>query len=123
MLLRMKQEALVALIKSSSMTQLRLVVLRSTPFPSHRHSAGERLDDRHHPEPQDHMEKSGRIMLERTKIEREQLRAENLRLSHRISYLEEQVRQYFEIPKKNDKSPVKVSKINNWKIWDSLRIL
>jgi len=115
----MKQEALVALIKSSSMTQLRLVVLRSTPFPSPRHSAGERLDDRHHPEPQDHMEKSGRIMLERTKIEREQLRAENLRLSHRISYLEEQVRSYFEHTKKTiflPKSPVKVSNIKNGKI-------
>lgn len=94
MLLKMKQEALVALIKSSSMTQLRLVILRSTPFPSHRQSAVEQFDERH-PEPQEPMEKSGRIILERTKIEREQLRAENLRLSHRISYLEEQVSEYF----------------------------
>jgi hypothetical protein len=94
MLLKLKQEALSTLIKSTSMAQLRLVVLRLAPIHSQKQSAHEYIEEKLS-DPPEEMDKSRRIMLERTKQERDQLRAENLRLSHRISYLEEQVRFLF----------------------------
>jgi hypothetical protein len=85
----MKHEALSHLIKSTSLSQMRLVVLRPHPVlvtkPS-QDTQDDRISELH-----EEVDKTRRVVLERTKHERDQLRAENLRLSHRISYLEEQV--------------------------------
>jgi len=85
----MKQDGFINLLKSTSLSQMRLVVLRSCPLPSLK--LPEQVDDRLQSDFQDEIDKSRRIIFERAKQERDHLRSENLRLSHRISYLEEQV--------------------------------
>ncbi|XP_065347113.1 uncharacterized protein sprt isoform X2 [Cloeon dipterum] len=85
LLSRMKQDSLKNLLNSTNLTQLRLVVIRSYPI-SHKQQ------EEHSFESAEYLEKTKKAGSDRSKLlELENLKAENLRLSHRIFYLEEQV--------------------------------
>ncbi|XP_059480074.1 uncharacterized protein LOC132199413 [Neocloeon triangulifer] len=89
LLIKMKQDAFNNLLKSGNITQLRLVVLRSSPIaPQHKPPESPADESESY---NDEPDKFRKPSVERAKQERDFLRAENLRLSHRISYLEEQV--------------------------------